>query len=127
MSWELGGSAPVFLQIAEHIRADIVSGRYGPGEQIPPVRQLATEASVNPNTMQRALGILESEGLLISEGTVGRFVCSNRAVIDGAAEKQKRRIIDTLICEAGRLGISEREMVEHLERRIRERGENGGE
>lgn len=74
MAWQFRGHSPVYRQIVRHIRADILNGRYQPDEQIPPVRQLAMEASVNPNTMQRALSALEDEGLLVSRGTVGRFV-----------------------------------------------------
>lgn len=74
MAWQFRGHSPVYRQIVRHIRADILSGCYQPDEQIPPVRQLAMEAGVNPNTMQRALSALEDEGLLVSRGTVGRFV-----------------------------------------------------
>lgn len=77
MAWQFRGHSPVYRQIVRHIRADILSGCYQPDEQIPPVRQLAMEAGVNPNTMQRALSALEDEGLLVSRGTVGRFVTSD--------------------------------------------------
>lgn len=69
MTWQFRGHSPVYRQIVRHIRADILNGCYQPDEQIPPVRQLAMEAGVNPNTMQRALSALEDEGLLVSRGT----------------------------------------------------------
>lgn len=59
MAWQFRGHSPVYRQIVRHIRADILNGCYQPDEQIPPVRQLAMEAGVNPNTMQRALSALE--------------------------------------------------------------------
>ena len=54
MAWTLDSDRPIFLQIVERIQTDIVSGRYQPGDKLPSVRDLAAEASVNPNTMQKA-------------------------------------------------------------------------
>ena len=54
MAWVLDSDRPIFLQIVERIQTDIVSGRYQPGDKLPSVRDLAAEASVNPNTMQKA-------------------------------------------------------------------------
>ena len=85
MTWQFRGHSPVYRQIVRHIRADILNGCYQPDEQIPPVRQLAMEAGVNPNTMQRALSALEDEGLLVSRGTVGRFVTSDEAALSAHA------------------------------------------
>ena len=58
--WKFTGNQPVYLQIMEQIRGAILAGEYPPGGRIPPVRDLAAQAQVNPNTMQRAL--LELEG-----------------------------------------------------------------
>ena len=58
MPWNLDSDRPIFLQIIEKIQLDIVSGIYQPGDKLPSVRELAQEASVNPNTMQKALLLL---------------------------------------------------------------------
>lgn len=82
MLWKFTGDRPVYQQIMEHIRGAILVGAYPPGGRIPPVRDLAAEAKVNPNTMQRALTELEREGLLVTCGTVGRFVTDVPEVLD---------------------------------------------
>lgn len=82
MSWRFSGEKPVYLQIMDHIRADILRGTFLPGARIPAVRELAMIASVNPNTMQRALTELEREGILVCCGTMGRFVTSDEAVLE---------------------------------------------
>ena len=72
MPWNLDSDRPIFMQILERIRVDIISGRYQPGDKLPSVRELAAEAAVNPNTMQRAFAELERTGLVHSKRTSGR-------------------------------------------------------
>lgn len=74
MSWEFTSDRPIYLQLAEHIKTDIISGKYQPGSRLESVRDLAMEAQVNPNTMQKALSFLESSGLIYSNRTSGRFI-----------------------------------------------------
>ena len=64
MPWELDNDRPIYLQLMERIQQDIVSGIYKPGDRLPSVRDLAVEAAVNPNTMQKALSELERSGLV---------------------------------------------------------------
>ena len=64
MNWTITGDRPVYLQLIEQLELAIITGQLGPGARVPPVRELAAEAGVNPNTMQRALQELESRGLL---------------------------------------------------------------
>ena len=81
MSWKFTGEKPVYLQIMDHIRGDILRGEFPTGARIPAVRELAMIANVNPNTMQRALTELEREGILVCCGTMGRFVTSDEGVL----------------------------------------------
>lgn len=74
MEWTFEGDTPIYTQIMEQIKLQIASGWLKPGDKIPSVRELALEAGVNPNTMQKALSELEREGLLCSQRTAGRFV-----------------------------------------------------
>ena len=74
MSWNLDSDRPIYLQIVERLKMDIISGVYTPGQKLPSVREFAMEASVNPNTMQRALTELERDGLVFSQRTSGRFI-----------------------------------------------------
>lgn len=87
MQWKFSGNKAVYLQIMEHIRSAILMGEFPPGARIPPVREFAAQAQVNPNTMQRSLLELEREGLLISCGTTGRFVTNDHAVLDAMRQK----------------------------------------
>lgn len=84
MSWKFTGEKPVYQQIMDHIRGDIMRGELCVGARIPAVRELAMIANVNPNTMQRALTELEREGILVCCGTMGRFVTSDEAVLERA-------------------------------------------
>lgn len=82
MQWRFSGGKPVYQQIMEQIRGAILAGELQPGERVMAVRELAMEANVNPNTMQRALVELEREALLVCCGTMGRFVTSDKAVLE---------------------------------------------
>ena len=74
MSWNLDSSRPIYAQIIEKVSLNIVSGKYQPGDKLPSVRDLAAQAGVSPNTMQKALSELERENLVHSVRTSGRFV-----------------------------------------------------
>lgn len=115
MAWQFHGRAPVYLQIVSRIRADILSGKYQADEQIPSVRQLAFEASVNPNTMQRALTELEREGLLYAKGTIGRFVTSDKEVLRMARETMHREAMTNLVDEVLSLGITKEELLAFIQ------------
>lgn len=73
MQWQFSNEMPIYSQLVEQIKIGIVSGMFPPGERLPSVRDLATEAGVNPNTMQRAMTELERDGLVYSQRTAGRF------------------------------------------------------
>ena len=111
MGWAFVPQIPVYLQIVSRIRADILSGHYPADSQIPSVRQLALEAAVNPNTMQRALSELESEGLLYTRGTAGRFVTADTAVLDAARQLQLREELEQLLERAKALGLGKAELL----------------
>lgn len=83
MNWKFTGDRPVYQQIMATIRGAVLTGELPPGKKIPSVRDLAAEAQVNPNTMQRALTELEREGLLVSGGTSGRSVTQEESVLTG--------------------------------------------
>ena len=72
---------PIYIQIVEKLKIQIISGEYAPGERLLSVRDLATSLKVNPNTLQRALQELEDAGLIFTERTNGKFVTSDKALI----------------------------------------------
>lgn len=81
MAWDLDSDRPIYSQIIEIVQMQIISGKYLPGEKLPSVRILASEASVNPNTMQKALSELEKSGLIITKRTSGRIVTEDNQMI----------------------------------------------
>jgi len=105
MAWKLDSQRPIYLQIVERIQYDIVSGRYKPGERLPSVRDLALEASVNPNTMQKALSELEQGQLVYSQRTSGRFVTEDLSLIQSVREELAKYQIRDLIMRMKKLGF----------------------
>ena len=87
MNWKFTGDRPVYQQIMETLRGAIVKGELTPGQKVPSVRELAADAQVNPNTMQRALTELEREGLLVGGGTSGRTVTTNQEILSAMRDR----------------------------------------
>lgn len=100
MQWDLNSERPVYIQLIEQIQAGIISGYYKPGDKLPSVRDLAADAAVNPNTMQKALSDLERIGLVYTNRTSGKFITSDEALIKllkgQAAKKQILEFIDKM-------------------------------
>ena len=100
MEWSFRGDQPIYSQLIQRIKQGIVSGDLSPGGRLPSVRDLAMEAGVNPNTMQRALQDLEREGMVCSQRTTGRFVTEDLNIIEQAkkryAEEQIRGFLETM-------------------------------
>ena len=74
MEWTFRSDQPIYAQMSRQLSAAIVTGYYSPGQRLPSVRDIAMDAGVNPNTVQRALAELERDGLVFSQRTSGRFV-----------------------------------------------------
>ena len=104
MAWNMSSERPIYLQLVDRIKRQIVSGAYAPGDKFPSVREIAMTAAVNPNTMQKALAALESEGLLIGSRTSGRTVTEDEDLISSVkmqiAEEEYDRFY-TSMCEIG--------------------------
>ena len=81
MSWTFDNNKPIYLQIMEKIKLQIISHKLEPNQQLPTVRELASEAGVNPNTIQRALSDLAREGFVYTKRTSGRFVTEDLDLI----------------------------------------------
>ena len=100
MHWKFDSSAPIYAQLVRHIQEAIVSGEFAPGDRLPSVRDMAMEAGVNPNTMQRALTELERDGLVYSQRTAGRFVTENTQIIsetrDALADAHIRQFLSAM-------------------------------
>lgn len=111
MPWNLDSDRPIFIQIIEKIQMDIISGLYAPGDKLPSVRELAQEASVNPNTMQKALSELERTGLVYAQRTSGRYITEDTAMIADLKSKLARDIVTQFLDNMQKLGIQEKEVI----------------
>ena len=106
MQWKFDGNAPIYTQLVDQMKLGIVSGEWIPGQRIPAVRELAVDAGVNPNTMQRALQELERQGLMFSQRTSGRFVTEDREMIEDAKRTLANRHISAFIRQMQALGYT---------------------
>ena len=120
MPWNLDPQRPIYAQIIERVQLDIVTGHYAPGSRLPSVRELAAQAAVNPNTMQRALSELEGSGLIYAQRTSGRFVTEDTARIRQAKEKLASMQVREFIRKMQELGMNREEIAELFREIIRE-------
>ena len=111
MAWTLNADRPIYAQLVEKIQRDIVSGVYKAGDKIPPVRELAAEAAVNPNTMQKALAELERIGLLYTQRTSGRFVTEDGEMINKLKNEMASEQIKVFLENMKQLGYDTEETI----------------
>lgn len=114
MAWELKNDRPIYLQLMEQLKLKIISGSYPPGSKVPAVRELAAEASVNPNTMQKALSELERDGLLYANRTSGRFITEDITMIQNLKSDLVREQITLFLQQMEKLGFTKEEIREFL-------------
>lgn len=120
MPWNLDSSRPIYLQIIERVQMDIITGRYQPGDKLPSVRDLAQEAAVNPNTMQKALFELERSGLIYSQRTSGRFITEDKELIHQMKKELAAAEVSAFVAHMKQLGITPEEIRQLLAETIEE-------
>ena len=111
MAWEFKDDRPIYTQVLEQIQKMIISGKFQSGDRLPSVRDLAADAAVNPNTMQRALTELERIGLVYSQRTSGRMITDDTEQIAKIKEEIAERLINEFILNMKELGYSKEEML----------------
>ncbi|MCI5492879.1 MAG: GntR family transcriptional regulator [Lachnospiraceae bacterium] len=119
MPWNLTSDRPIFIQIIERIQMDIISGTYQPGEKLPSVRELASIAAVNPNTMQKALTELERTGLVYSQRTSGRFITEDTKMIEDLKSSLAQEKITEFFESMHNLGFKKEETLSLIENCIK--------
>ncbi|HGI3116209.1 TPA: GntR family transcriptional regulator [Streptococcus agalactiae] len=120
MAWEFNEKLPIYSQIAEHIKMQIVSQEIKSGDQLPTVRELAQEAGVNPNTMQRAFTELEREGMVFSQRTSGRFVTEDNLLIGKIRQQVAKAELATFVNNMKKIGYKLDEITVALDHFIKE-------
>ena len=120
MPWNLDSSRPIYLQIIERVQMDVITGRYQPGDKLPSLRDLAQEAAVNPNTMQKALSELERSGLIYSQRTSGRFITEDKELIHQMKKELAAAEVSAFVAHMKQLGITPEEIRQLLAETIEE-------
>ena len=115
MAWSFSGEKPIYAQLVERLQTRIVTGEYPPGARLDAVRDLAEQAGVNPNTMQRAMTELEGRGLVYTQRTAGRFVTEDAARIAALREALAREKLGRFLAEMEGLGFTRGDIVSLLE------------
>ncbi|MBE5968482.1 MAG: GntR family transcriptional regulator [Lachnospiraceae bacterium] len=115
MQWEINSDRPVYVQLIEQIQAGIISGYFKPGDKLPSVRDLAADAAVNPNTMQKALAELERTGLIYTNRTSGRLITSDTKLIQDLKKQSARLQIIEFIDRMALLGFQSDEILQLIE------------
>jgi len=106
---------PIYVQLVEKIRLEIISGRLKSGERLLSVRELALTARVNPNTMQKALVELEDEGLVYTERTNGKFVTENAELIEKIKNELAKEKVNNYLNDMKNIGITYEEALKYLQ------------
>ena len=114
MDWKLDDGRPIWPQLSQQLARRIITGVYPPGSRLPSVRELAAEAGVNPNTMQRALAQLEQEGLAKADRTAGRLVTQDRQILESVRLREAQAVIQGYFEAMSALGYSRERAVELL-------------
>lgn len=114
MAWKFESGLPIYTQIVEHIAMDIVSGIYPPGSKLPSVREFAMIASVNPNTMQKAMSELEDLGLVSTLRSSGRYVTTDESVIKAAGRNKFASLTMEYLDKILKLGYSEADAIDFI-------------
>ena len=125
MAWVFHSDQPLYTQLVEQITLAILSGAYAPGARMPAVRELAAQAGVNPNTVQRAMGELELRGLLRSQRTSGRFVTDDAAVIENAKRQLAATQLRGFLTAMERLGYDKAGVLRLLQEKEEGNGASG--
>jgi len=115
MGYKFSSDRPIFLQIAEIIKADIVSGKIEVGQRLKSVREFSAEFGANPNTVQKALAELENDGLIFTDRTNGKFVAEDRLTILKGKQNIINQKISEFFKEMQTLGLSKTDIVQMVE------------
>lgn len=110
MVWNLEEGRPIYAQLVEQIRMMIAAGKFAPGEKLPSVRDLAAEAAVNPNTMQKAFAELERTGLIVTQRTNGRTVTDDNGLILAVRRELAKEHIEVFLEKMRSLGYTTEEI-----------------
>lgn len=114
MGYNFNNGTPIYLQIIEDLKMQIISKKYLPKQKIPSVRDLSIEYGANPNTIQKALTELENMGLIVTERTNGKFVTENEEAIERIKEESIKKMIGEFYGNMQSIGLDKNAVLEIL-------------
>ncbi|MBY6271446.1 MAG: GntR family transcriptional regulator [Caldibacillus debilis] len=123
MDKEYEVSKPIYMQIAEKIFRRIIRQEIKPGDKLPSVREMAIQAGVNPNTIQRTYMEMERMGIVETRRGQGTFVVERQEIVDELMQTMQKEIIGQFVKNMMELGLGKKEIVKSLEEYL-ERGED---
>lgn len=116
MHFAFDNNTPIYIQLVEQIKINIISGNLKPMERLPSVRDLALQTKVNPNTMQKALSELEETGLIFTERTNGKFVTADTALIAHHKKEYAEALARRYLQNMENAGFDRGEALRYLEK-----------
>ena len=114
MKFEFDNNIPIYIQLVEQLKIHIISGKIKPGERLPSVRDLALQVKVNPNTMQKALTDLEELKLIYTERTNGKFVTTDKKLINNYKNSYAKELSDKYFINMESIGFNKNEAINYL-------------
>lgn len=114
MSYSFDNNIPIYIQIINNIKIDIISGKLKCNEKIPSVREFASIYKVNPNTIQKSLMELENIGLIYTDRTNGKYVTNDQRIIDRIKEEYSLSIVNNYFNDMEKIGINKKEAIKYL-------------
>lgn len=114
MEYQFDNNLPIYKQLMEQIKLGIITGEYPVGEKLPSVREFALRTKVNPNTIQRALNELETEQLIYTKRTIGKFVTEDQQKLQYIRREQASKLVEEFLINSKRLGLTKKELIQFI-------------
>jgi len=125
MKTKFDDKSPIYLQIIDIIKMDIVIGKLKSKDKLPSVREMAIKFNVNPNTLQRSYQELERLGIVYTQRGLGTFVGEEKDMVDDLKREMAREVIDSFILRMKSLGFTDNEIIKSVSKETLEVKQNG--
>jgi len=116
MPVDFDNNVPIYVQLVEQFKIEIISGKLKPGERLPSVRDLAMQMKVNPNTMQKALSELEDLQLIYTERTNGKFVTEDCDLIEKFKREYAIQLSKSFLFNMKNIGLDYVDVIDYLQK-----------
>ena len=124
MHIEFNDKTPIYLQIMDLIKMDIVTGKLKAKDKLPSVREMAVNLKVNPNTLQRSYQELERLGIVYTQRGMGTFVGEEKDMVNDLKKEMAKEVIDSFILRMKSLGFTDNEIIKSVSSETMEVKEN---